>query len=183
MDFCRDWEGFAGTLRYNQHVLAAAVKYGCAYVCSERPSWKTASHNTGAVDDWFGCLKGGVAVGDLAVSPKAVKALPVRVARFQINDAFRTRKKRTAGIDEPMLTGAAISLRPEPNENAVYSLKCPRDSRLVTFEATYPWLRTQFAAGRAAGKRSTPLWGEATPAFRESRLWVMGFRALEDLGV
>ncbi|CAE7718511.1 unnamed protein product [Symbiodinium sp. CCMP2456] len=52
MDFCRDWEGFAGTLRYNQHVIAAAVKYGCAYVCSEHPSWKTASHNTGAVDDW-----------------------------------------------------------------------------------------------------------------------------------
>ncbi|CAE7797750.1 unnamed protein product [Symbiodinium necroappetens] len=106
-----------GGYQYQALSQAAAVKYGCAYVCSERPSWKTASHNTGAVDDWFGCLKGGVAVGDLAVSPDAVKELPVRcpsIVTEKRGDATRRGtalcagilgkcgKKRTAGIDEPM---------------------------------------------------------------------------------
>ena len=30
---------------------AVAVKYGCAYVCEAKANWKTASHDTGAVDD------------------------------------------------------------------------------------------------------------------------------------
>ncbi|CAK9028101.1 unnamed protein product, partial [Durusdinium trenchii] len=149
MRFCRAWEGLAGILRYNQHVLAAAVKYNCAYVCEPVPNWKTASHDTGAVDDLFGCIDGR-AVGDprRIASARSVLKLPVVNAQFRIDDKFLTRYKTTGRVKEHLVTGPAISLNPRPSRLAVYQLTCPIASRVVSYEVTYPWLREQFAAAR-----------------------------------
>ncbi|CAE8597626.1 unnamed protein product [Polarella glacialis] len=172
MPFCRPWEGFAGTIRANQHVLAVAVKYGCAYVCGNKSSWATASHSTGTIDDLFGCRKGGVSVGSpaLIASESSVQRLPTFKAQFLINQTWKTRIKLTQGSiypkgggDQLVLTGQALSMTPDPSirqSAAVYQLDYPMTSKLGTYESTYPWLRAQWADNRLEAGRNVSLWGD-----------------------